>query len=68
MKFSKPNLFERFIETDTQVLNYFTKREEILFIEHMRICVIVTEINVCSNGNPLHYYALRVPCKADKWQ
>ena len=26
----------------------FSKGEEILFIEHMRICVIVTEINVPS--------------------
>ena len=23
---------------------------------------------VCSNANPLGYYALRVPCKADKWR
>ena len=22
---------------------------------------------VCSNANPLHYYALRAPRKADKW-
>ena len=26
----------------------FSKGEEILFIEHMRICVVVTEINVLS--------------------
>ena len=25
-------------------------------------------VNVCSNANPLHYYALRVPRKADRWR
>ena len=23
---------------------------------------------VCSNANPLHYYVLQVPCKADRWR
>ena len=23
---------------------------------------------VCSNGNPLHYYVLRVPRKVDRWR
>ena len=23
---------------------------------------------VCSNANPLHYYAFRVPPKADRWR
>ena len=25
------------------------------------------ELSVCSNANPLYYYALRVPHKADRW-
>ena len=32
---------------------------------------LFTEFNmfvVCSNANPLHYYALQVPPKADKWR
>ena len=38
-----------------------------------RMCV--TKMNnldeklcVCANANPLHYYALRVPPKADRWR
>ena len=31
------------------------------------VCVCVC-VFVCSNANPLHYYALRVPRKADKWR
>ena len=25
-------------------------------------------LSVCSNANPLHYYALRVPHKMDRWR
>ena len=30
----------------------------------VRVCVCVS---VCFNANPLHYYALRVPRKVDRW-
>ena len=28
----------------------------------------IYEISVYSNANPLHYYALRVPRKAERWR
>ena len=27
----------------------------------------IADVCVCSNANPLHYYMLRVPLKADRW-
>ena len=33
----------------------------------MVIMLAVAMNNVCSNANPLHYYALRVPRKAGGW-
>ena len=29
---------------------------------------IKLQLNVCSNGKPLHYYVLRVPRKVDRWR
>ena len=48
-------------------------------ITHAKSCAVFSKTNrllfqniiswmcVCSNANPLHYYALRVPLKVDRW-
>ena len=35
------------------------------YVHYVCVCVCVC---VCSNANPLHYYVLRVPRKADRWR
>ena len=35
---------------------------------HSSIVAAIEDVCVCSNANPLHYYALRAPCKVDKWR
>ena len=37
------------------------------FLKSVSVCVCVC-VCVCSNANPLHYYVLRVPHKADRWR
>ena len=28
----------------------------------------IMSVRMCPNANPLHYYALRVPCKVNRWR
>ena len=39
----------------------------ILWEKSLSLILTYKSLCVCSDANPLHYYALRVPRKADKW-
>ena len=39
-----------------------------LFLKTFRVTLVAHCMCVCSNANPLHYYMLRVPRRADTWR